>query len=149
VALEPLPEKPELPALPELEPTFLGMPLHAGAGCDEDLVRDQMAALSSDHAVHGITVDHTERITECSPDLPALLGVEPEALIGSHVDELQRLVEQRFGAMRDAELAPDGDSLMRGRTVFDGIESHVSMLAVRDDEGRATHGRILIALQTR
>lgn len=131
------------------DPTILGLPLMGDGPTDDAEARGDLGAFSPDGVVHTVEVEQDETVRSCSAGLLELLGVQPDDIDGHPVSTLGTLSERRFGEVRTYDTSPAGLDRVDAHAVFDEVEGRSATVAVRDQNGRADHARILIAFRPR
>lgn len=121
-----------------------------GVGPSNDAeARTELAALAPGGAVHSFTVDVADTVVEVSAGLADLLGEPVESLIGRPSTDLQLTAVSAFGEIESYEVKrSDANRHDAVAGLANGVV-HLSMVALREPNGRATSARILLAIELR
>jgi MoaA/NifB/PqqE/SkfB family radical SAM enzyme len=112
----------------------------SGSGpVDDTRIRTELAALSSDGTVHEVRVGPGDLITETSRGVAAM---EPD-LVGQPAEHLQLVLNEVLGAPVEQQILAEDDDRLDVLTVHPQVDVRTSLVAVRDESGRADEVRIL------
>lgn len=127
---------------------ILDLPRQGDGPWDDTAARDAAAAFAGAPA-HVVTVGPDDVIRSCSPAPDPLFGVSDAEFVGRPVAQLRELLTARFGLMSDYRvLATTGDQIDAAATVGDR-DFRISLVAVRDADGWADEGRVVVAHRPR
>ena len=91
-----------------------------------------------------LEVGPNDIVLDCSPELATWLEVDRAALIGVHVDHLDRALHRRFGALHDDEHHVDDDAVERTVRAGGTLVRTVAV-PVRDEAGWIRHVDLHVA----
>ena len=114
--------------------------MRSGSGpVDDTRVRTELAAVSSDGSIHEVRVGPGDVITGVSPGVAAM---DPE-LVGRPAEHLQLVLNELLGAPVEQRVLAEDDDRLDVLTVHPQVEVRTSLVAMRDESGRADEVRIL------
>lgn len=127
---------------------ILGLPRQGTGPWDDTTARAAAAEFSGGSAVV-VTVGPDDVIRACRPTPDDLFAVSDEEFVGRPVAELQELLTARFGLMSDYRVLTTTDDQIEAAAVVGDQEFRISLVAVRDADGWADEGRVIIGHRDR
>ena len=114
---------------------------------DDGAARRDLAAFAADGVAHVLTVDLDGVIVECSPSLDAAHGPVTSRVLGRHFDAVQDLSIELFGPLVRFREVSAGPDRFDAEARYGATDVRVAMVAVRDAQGQARHGTIVVAFR--
>lgn len=120
--------------------------------CNGDGPHDDARALEELRAfaggvVHRVDVGVDDIVFDCDEALPGALGVDRSELVGQNFESLEAVSLANLGPKERFEVIASGDDRMDATLVYGTTEVRLSMVAMRDFQGTARSGRILLAMR--
>lgn len=129
-----------------LDRTVMGFRCRGSGPNDARSAEDELRQLSADGSVVVLEVGEDDVITAVSASASALLGDSPVDLIGRHFASVDDVSERRFGPRRRYEVLSSGTDRVDALVQFGVTTLRLAMVAVRDRDGTARSGRVVIAV---
>lgn len=112
---------------------------------DDAAAREELAGVAIDGGVHTIDVGPDDLVTSASPGLLELVGSSPEEIRGRNFAFLDELSIRGLGPLARYELLGQTPDRLDAMAVYGTTALRIVMVALRDQGGRASAGRILVA----
>jgi MoaA/NifB/PqqE/SkfB family radical SAM enzyme len=125
--------------------SIAGLPGEGWGATDDTAARVELQALAADGQVHELTVGPGEQVLACAPSLASVLGADPDALVGSSLDDLHRALADRFGAIVDQQTVSASDDRIDLVTAFADRRFRSALVGRRGEDGRLREVGLLLA----
>ncbi|MCB1016152.1 MAG: radical SAM protein [Acidimicrobiales bacterium] len=122
---------------------ILDLPRQGDGPYDDGGARAELTAFA-DAPVHVVTVGPDDVIRSCTPAPDELFGVPGTDLVGRPVADLRDLLTRRHGTMTDYRVTDVGIDRIDAAARCGDLELRLSLVAVRDEQGWADEGRVLV-----
>ena len=132
-------------------PTVLMFRCDGNGHHDDAAAIAELAARSRDGMVHSLEVGRDDLISGLSDSLQPLMaehGIEPNEVVGRHFALVEDISVRMFGPRTRYEQVRKTADRMDAVAVYGETELRICMIALRDESGTATAGRILMAISS-
>ena len=132
-------------------PTVLMFRCDGNGYHDDAAARAELATHSLDGVVHSLEVGRDDLIGGLSDSLQPLMaehGIEPDEIVGRHFALVEDISVRMFGPRTRYEQVRKTADRMDAIAVYGDTELRICMIALRDEAGIATAGRILMAISS-
>jgi len=127
---------------------ILDLPRQGDGPYDEAAARADIGAFADD-PVHVVTVGPDDVIRSCSPAPDAFFGVPTDQFVGRPIADLRDLITRRFGLMTDYRVVTADANRVDATASCGTDDFRISLIAVRDQQGWADEGRVVVGRRTR
>jgi MoaA/NifB/PqqE/SkfB family radical SAM enzyme len=138
---------------PELQVTSVGMQVVGGGPTGEADARRRLAAWAGGADLQEFAVDfdigraEDHVISEVGPSVPALLGLPVDALVGLPMSAMTDAVTAHLGGVTDNEVLYEDGERTESEMTFERARIRSIVLAERNEAGRLTGARVIVALR--